>query len=52
MDYVEVVDGLTLHPTDSSTSVMLLAAAASYDGVRLIDNIELFIEADPQGAQG
>lgn len=41
VDYVELVDAATLHQVDSDTSLALLAVAAWFGDVRLIDNIEL-----------
>lgn len=41
VDYVELVDAGTLHEVTSSTTLALLAVAAWFGDVRLIDNIEL-----------
>ncbi len=41
VDYVELVDAATLHEVTSSTTLALLAVAAWFGDVRLIDNIEL-----------
>lgn len=41
VDYVEVVDAESLSPLQGDTSLALLAVAAYFGDVRLIDNIEL-----------
>lgn len=41
VDYVELVDAETLHPLADATRPALLAVAAYFGDVRLIDNIEL-----------
>jgi pantoate--beta-alanine ligase len=40
-DYVQLVDATTLHEVTSSHRLALLAVAAWFGDVRLIDNIEL-----------
>lgn len=47
VDYVEVVDACTLRPVQSlGQRLVLVAVAAHFGSVRLIDNIEI----QPQGA--
>ena len=41
VDYVEIISGRTLLPVRQITDHVVLAAAASFGGVRLIDNIEV-----------
>ena len=40
-DYVELVDAVTLHEVTAPHRLALLAVAAWFGDVRLIDNIEL-----------